>query len=131
MVDVDHQDQVDFLVGKLGVGLGREDAFDVGDAGLRALFLSISSISGWTSVARTVPVGTDPAGQTNAVIAGPGPHVGHGRSSGDLEGAKHRLGLLFFDAGFAEQPVDPFPRHHIGDRPAHVSSGRVRLCLRL
>ena len=74
----------------------------------RALFLSISSISGWTSVASTVPVGPDPAGQADAVIAGPGPDVGHGRAARDLEGVEHRLGLLFLDSrsrGTASRPL--------------------------
>ena len=34
VVDIDHQDQVDLCVGKLGVSLGRANRFDVGDAGL-------------------------------------------------------------------------------------------------
>ena len=57
VIDIDHQDQVDLAVGKLGVGLGREDAFDIGNARLAGVVSSISSIWGWTSVARTVPLG--------------------------------------------------------------------------
>ena len=70
-------------------------------------------------------LGPDPAGQADAVITGPRADVGHGGAAGDLEGVEHRLGLLLLDPGLAEEPVGTLPRHHVGDRPAHVEAGRI------
>ena len=60
------------------------------------------------------------------MVAGAGPDVGDGRAGGNLEGVEHGLGLFFVDACLAEQPVDPFPRHDVGNLPAHVKPGRSR-----
>ena len=109
MVDVDHQDQVDRRLGQLGVGWVARIGLMLVTPAVAGVALEHPQHLGLDVGGQDRPLGADPPGQADAVVAGAGADVGHGRAPGDLEGVEHRLGLLFLDARLTKQPVDPLP----------------------
>ena len=108
VVDVDHQDQVDRRLGELGVGWVARMGLMLVTPASRAFRWSISQHLGLDVGGQDRSLGPDPPGQADAVVAGPGADVGHGRAAGDLEGIEHGLGLLFLDRasrGTASRPL--------------------------
>ena len=125
MIDVDHQDEVDRGLGELGVELGGADGLDVRDPGLAGVPLEHPEHFGLQVAGQDRSLGADSLCHANAVVAGAGTDVRHGCALGDLEGVEHGLGLFFLDPRLTKEPVDAFPRHDVGDLPAHVKPGRV------
>ena len=71
-------------------------------------------------------LGPDPARQADAVVAGPGADVGDGRARGGSSGRRASPRAAPPRSRVSRnEPVGALPRHHVGDRPAHVEAGRI------
>ena len=88
VVDVDHQDQVNGLLGEAGVVLSAANRLDVGDTGRSGVLAEHAQHFELDVGGVDHPLGTDVAGQADAVIAGTRADVGHGRAPGDLQGRR-------------------------------------------
>ncbi len=121
-IDVDHQHQVDLVVGKVGVGRRATDRPDVLHAGGRCRpRASGASRAGRRSPARSRRARPG-ALSLRLVYPTPAPTSATVDPALIFKASSIASGCSSCSRGVAHEPIGPVKRHHVGDHPALVDA---------